>query len=268
MNEFRRLLTAAVERRLPPAGETVALCFSGGTDSLCVLWSLIDLKASVRAYTFHLEGRESNDARVARLAAAAYGVDHVELVIGHQTPAELAGDVAALVRRIGSARKTHVECTWPFTHLSAAVEERTVFCGLNADDLWGTSASDMIRYRRDPAGFRRAREARMAEPTTSAWAFISGLFADLGKTLHSPFRDPDVVAWFLLQEHAALNRPKQKTPAREGYAACFRAAPVWRPNDTLQCGSGIREYMARMLDDPRVNAGRATRVQALYRGWL
>ena len=52
MRELRDLLKAAVKKDLPD--EPVALLFSGGTDSLTVLWTLLDLGVEVHAYTFRL----------------------------------------------------------------------------------------------------------------------------------------------------------------------------------------------------------------------
>ena len=262
---LREALLAAVERL---SGVRTSVCFSGGTDSLCVLWSLLDAGADVTAYTFRLESKVSADARVARRAADAFGLRHVEVVIPHQTPQELAADVAALVRRIGSARKTHVECSWPFQYLAAQIVEEEVVCGLNADDLWGSAASVAINLSRSPDAFRAHRQRLMADPTTSAWQFIAAEFAARGKRLASPFRDEQVIEWMLARDWQQLNRPRQKQPARQDFAAEFGRAPIWRPNDNLQCGSGIREYIGRMLLDPAINKHGHRQIAGLYREWL
>ena len=52
--------------------EAVALFFSGGTDSLTVLWTLLDLGADVRCYVFALPRQERGDVAVASVAAALH----------------------------------------------------------------------------------------------------------------------------------------------------------------------------------------------------
>jgi len=251
--EFRQLLIASTKAQV--RDRHVGLLLSGGTDSMCVMWSLLDLGVAVHAYTFHLEGNESKDCEAARRAASLYGVELTEVVIPHQTPVELAADVAPLVKRMGSARKTHVECTWPFTWMAPAIEERQVFTGMSADDLWGSAAYMIIRFSKDRGVFEAHRREIMADETTGGWSFVRDEFTRAGKSLMAPFRGHDVMEWFFQRDYSELNKPKQKNPAHDGFADYYsQAKGVYRRQSNLQVGSGIREYMARMLDDPVVNA--------------
>lgn len=250
--EFRRLLNEAVAHRLR-GNAPVALLFSGGTDSLTVLWSLLDLGAEVRCYCFRLGHVESVDSRVARVAVRAWTVPLEMVIVPWQETADLARDVKALVGRTRDPMKTRVECAWPFTWVAPRVRERTVFCGLNADDLWGSSKGDAIRHAKDPKGFRTVRAARTRDPRASAWAHVEAEFARRGMELFSPYRDGLVAEHMLRFSWRELNRPRQKMLAVLGFGREFRRAPVYRRNDNLQCGSGIREYFARMLADPAVN---------------
>lgn len=252
--EFRRLLTASTAAMARE--KRVGLLLSGGTDSMCVMWTLLELGIAVHAYTFHLEGNESKDCHAARRAAAIYGVELTDVVIPYQTPVELAGDVAPLVKRMGSARKTHVECTWPFIWMAPAVEERQVFTGMSADDLWGSAAYMIIRYSKTRELFSEHRRGIMADETTGGWSFVRDEFTRAGKNLMAPFRGHDVMEWFFQRSYEELNRPKQKNPALEGFSDYYKQADgIYRRQSNLQVGSGIREYMARMLEDPAVNPG-------------
>ncbi|MGD9099374.1 MAG: hypothetical protein PVF45_02760, partial [Anaerolineae bacterium] len=189
---------------------------------------------------------------------------HEAVVIPHKSTADLAGEVGRLAARIGH-RKTHVECTWPFLYVAPVVVERQVWCGLNADDLRGSARGVAIRYGKDPPAFRRKRRELMRDPATSAWQHIEMVFADHGKELVSPYRDSEVVDFLLRFSWQELNRPKQKMPALLSFADEFRKAAVYRRNDNLQCGSGIREYAARMLADPVVNVRNRKSMAGLYK---
>lgn len=265
-SEFRGLLREATKQAL--GGQPVGLLLSGGTDSLTVLWSLLDLGADVRCYTFRLERVVSGDSRAAALAAKTWGVPLREVVIPYVAEDALQEEVTRLVRAIGTGRKTAVECTWPFLHVVPEVRESCVFCGLNADDLWGSARSVAVRYSADPAGFTSQRRQVMADPRSSAWAYIGGLFTQAGKRLFSPYRSVAVIDYLLRFSWTDLNRPKQKMPAVRAFADRYSEAAIYRRNDNLQCGSGVREYLARLLVCPETNPWGARTQAALYRRYL
>jgi len=184
MRDFRGLLHTAIEKDL--FNDPVALLFSGGTDSLTVLWTLLDLGARVTCYTFQLEHKISNDSRVSQIAACAWNVPLELIIIPHQNTKDLACDIRSLIYSMGSSRKTHVECVWPFTFLSEKIKERQVWTGLNADDLFGSSKSMAIRYGKDVSGFEHARKKLLNDPSTSGWKFINNICGQRGAELNSP----------------------------------------------------------------------------------
>lgn len=264
MSEFRRLLVAACKRLWD--GNIPGLLFSGGSDSLSVLWSLLELGARPVCYTFHLQGQRHADVVVSEKVARAEGLQH-EVVIIPRDVARLERDVRELVRRTGGARKTHIQCLYPLLHLTPAIAERQVFTGLNADDWWGTAASDAINCSKNRAEFDRRRRKRQADPKTSGWQFWDALMTEQGHELCCPYRDPAVVKYLLSKSWPELNKPRQKAPLAEGFTAEFQRHKCWRKNDNLQCGSGIREWHDVLLKEPVNKLGR-TRVQDLYRDIL
>lgn len=247
--DFRAILRRAAEDDLVK-DEPVALLFSGGTDSLTVLWALLDLKADVRCYCFHLERNVSEDAKKAELASKIYRVPLTTIVIPSRNNDEIRGELTGLIRWMGTARKTHIECTWPFTYVAPEILERQVWCGLNADDLWGSARNTIFKFSKKPIAFRESREQLILNPKTSAWRFIKELFErDYGKELISLYRSWDVINYLLGYDWAQLNKPWQKMPALEAFKPEWDQVPedekLWRLNDNLQCGSGIREYLAQ-----------------------
>ena len=240
MSEIRDLLRQAVARDLDD--EPVALLFSGGTDSLSVLWTLLDLGAAVTCYTFRLRAVESNDVRASALACAHWSVPHVIVTEGE---GDVAQDVARVVRIIGSARKTHVEVMYAYWHLLQAIKERHVWTGLQADTLYGSNKSAAIKHGKSSAEeFARYRRALLASPDQEGLAQARTLAAHFGKVLHAPYTDSAVRDWFLRLSWRELNQPKQKQPMVTAFLPEFRQVPIYRRDDNLQCGSGIREHMA------------------------
>ncbi len=264
MSEFRVLLTAACRRAWD--GSEPALLFSGGTDSLTVLWSLLEIGARPTCYTFHLEGIRHVDLVVSERVAAEANVPLRVVTIPRDIVA-LEGDVRASVLRFQTARKTHVQCLYPMLHVAPVVAERQVFTGLNADDWWGSAKSDAINCAKDHAEFDRRRRKRRADLTASGFQFWRDLFAGHGGELCCPYRDEAVVDWMCARSWPELMRPQQKQPAIDGYRAEFERHACYRRNDNLQCGSKIREWHDALLATP-VNVRGRSQIQQLYRDML
>ena len=266
LRSFRAILKKVVKKEL--AGEPVALLFSGGTDSLTILWTLLDLGADVTCYTFRLEQVESSDSKVARLVVKTWQIPIKMIVAPYQEPKELAEDLKAVIQIIQSTRKTHVEVMWAYWYLFQAIEEGVVWSGLQADTLYGSSKSLAIKYAKDPQAFLKARQKMVTNPDQEGFRQAQKLASHFGKKFHAPYTSQLVREFMLRYSWAELNRPKQKMPAVVSFEQEFRQAPIYRRNDNLQCGSGIREYMQRLLLDKSINGANYQRVVALYREFL
>jgi len=257
---FRDLL----HKSIPVDIDQAALLFSGDTDSLTILWTLLDLGIQVTCYTFRLERVFSTDSKVAQKVTAHWGIPSIHVIAPYQEPEILAQDVRQVIHIIGSHRKTHVEVMWGYWYLLAQVEQEIVFSGLQADTLYGSSRNMAIRYSKDPKAFIEARRKLIANPDQEGYQQAQKLASYFGKDLHTPYTNQGIREFMLGYSWAELNRPKQKMPAVWGFIPEFRNLPVYRRNDNMQCDSGIREYMARMLDSS-VNINHKRHVQELYK---
>jgi len=259
---FRNILYNSI-----PAGiDSAALLFSGGTDSLTVLWTLIDLGIDVTCYNFRLRHVNSRDSKVAAIAASHWGIKLVQVISPPQSLAELQEDIKTVVRSIHSARKTHVEVMWGYWHLLRAIQEDHVFSGLQADTLYGTSKSMAIKYGKAPLGiFSQARLKLVSNPDQEGCRQAHMLAALFDKHLHTPYTGDSMRGFMTEFSWKQLNRPKQKMPAVLGFGNMFSQVPIYRRNDNMQCGSGIREYMKRLLSLPENK--RYKRVQEVYKSY-
>ena len=250
MNHFRPLLRREIKEKV--SSDPIALLFSGGTDSLTVLWTLLDLGVDVTCYTFRLEQVESKDCIISKQVCDHWGVPYKETIIPYKEESLLLEEIKDFVRWMRTDRKTHIECTWPFTYLTSVIKEEQVWCALNADDLWGSSKKMSIKYYKDSEGFKEERERLLLDPRTSAWVYIDQLFKEQSKTLLSPYRFPVIQEYLLGLTWKELNKPKQKMIAYEAFKEEYTQMPIYRVNDNLQCGSGIREYLARLAPDGNI----------------
>lgn len=260
---FRAILRDVVIEQLD-SNKPVALLFSGGTDSLVILWTLLDLEARVTCYTFKLEQNKSEDFKAAQLACKTWNTPLIEVTIPYQSTTNLLIELRQLIGWMQTDRKTAIECTWPFTYIVPRIKEEQVWCGLNADDLWGSAREMAIRYSKKPEEFKAKRLALLADPYTAAWYYIERLFTESRRTLLSPYRHPRIIEYLLSFNWQELNRPRQKMPAYTAFEKEFSQVPIWRRNDNLQCGSGIREYLARLLSHQGGNIEGHSNMISLY----
>ena len=250
--EFRSTLRAAVETLKPEA--TCALLFSGGTDSLTVLWTLLDLGIKPTCYTFRLAEKESTDSRAAAKATETWNVPHKMVAVPSSDVQRLAEETGKVVRIIGSGRKTHVEVMWAYWHMLQQVQEKQVWSGLQADTLYGSSRSMAIRHSKKVAAeFAEARRILLAKPGQEGLAQAIRLADQFGKQLCAPYTDQRVREFMFRFSWKELNRPRQKMPAVLGFSGEYAQTAIYRKNDNLQCGSGTREVFARLLDDSGIN---------------
>lgn len=240
--EYRALLREVIAERV--AQEPVALLFSGGTDSLTILWTLLGLGARVTCYTFRLPEVESTDIRASRLACQHWGVPQEIVVSG----SEVAADVRETITIIKSDRKTHVEVMYAYRFLMGAVKERQVWTGIQADTLYGSNKNAAIRCGKASAEeFAQYRRGLLASPGQEGLQQAQMMARHFGKELCVPYADPRLRDWFMRWPWRELNTPKQKMPPVLGFADRFQEVAIYRHDDNLQCGSGIREHMAAVF---------------------
>jgi len=257
MADLRSILRSSIAAVLPD--EPVDLLFSGGTDSLSVLWTLLDLGASVTCLTFHLSYFESADARASRAACARWSVPLIEVTEDERPVEQQLRDVIAA---IGSARKTHVEVAYGYNFLLASCQHRHVFSGIQADTLYGSNKNAAIRQGKASAEeFTAYRRALLESPDQEGLAQMRMLAACHGKVLHAPYADEQIRAFFMRYSWQELNRPRQKMPAVLAFADRFAELAIYRHDDNMQCGSHVREHLAahvkeyrRILDKVREGA--------------
>lgn len=260
--EFRQLLQATIPQGITKA----ALLFSGGTDSLTILWTLLDKGIEVTCYTFRLKQVISRDSKAAKRAARHWGVKQILVAVPHQLAPELSVDVQHVTRLIQSPRKTHVEVMWGYWHLFKRVKEQVVFSGLQADTLYGSSKSMAIKYSKASRQvFASARRKLLSNQGQEGYQQAYKIAAHFNKEFYTPYTDSEIRDFMLRFTWSELNRPKQKMPAVLGFNKEFASIPIYRRNDNMQCGSGVREYMRQLLTLPENSQFK--RVQEVYKSY-
>lgn len=243
MQDFRRLMLEAVKSE--SGSSEVAVLLSGGVDSTCVLLACLDAGLDVHAYTFYLNGNESQDVRASRRICGDLGINLTEIVVPYSIDS-LMSDTRRIIREFGTTRKTAVQCIHPFLYIVPEVTEYDVFSGLYADDLWGTSRKGNQEGHRGELQFKNYRQGQLRQQDYSC-VYIRKCFERSGKSLHMPFISKGVSEYLLSLSWDEMNEPKPKTLAVRAYGDYFSKHNWYRRNSNLQVNSGIREYHDLLL---------------------
>ena len=97
MNELRTLLINAIQQEIND--ENVAICFSGGTDSLTCLFCCLELNIKPKLYTFHLEDYVSEDVKISKKVAEYFRLD-IQIVPIKKNKNRLVSDIKDLIDKI------------------------------------------------------------------------------------------------------------------------------------------------------------------------
>ena len=247
MENLRDAIKSVLEKDLPQ--EPVALLFSGGTDSLTVLWVLLELGATVTCYTFHLSYYESADLKASKRACDHWSIPQI-IVTEDAQPIER--QLERVISVIQSPRKTHVEVMFGYWFLLEAVRETHVYSGLQADTLYGSNKNAAIQCgKKSAAEFTAYRKRLLSNPDQEGLKQAHLLCSQFGKILHAPYSSNKVREVLFQYSWQQLNRPKQKMPAILAFADEFQSLPIYRHDDNMQCGSRIREHLAAYVNQYR-----------------
>jgi len=247
LKELRDILTDVISKDLPK--EPVALLFSGGTDSLTVLWTLLNLGMEVHCYTFRLSYFESTDARVSQKVCNQLGIQQT---IVSESTAPIPDQLHQVISIIKSPRKTHVEVMYGYYFLMKAVNEHHVYSGIQADTLYGSNKNAAIQCGKKSAEyFTQYRKKLLESPGQEGHLQANMVANHFGKILHTPYSDQKVRDFFFKYSWSDLNRPKQKMPAIISFKPEFRDSKVYRKDDNMQCGSHLREHLQEYVKEYR-----------------
>ncbi len=250
-------------RRSTMGFENIAVALSSGIDSTAVMLSLLELEKHVRAYTFHVEGVESQDLIHARANAKTFGVELVECTIPKTLNVE---NVFRLIRDYNLKKKVDIECVYPFLYLLPNVVEAILLTGGTADGHFCLSKKGMIHFKHTLEKMNEFRDNLFEDPNYSQRVTLNKLgWNDWRVTVLAPFGCESVRDFFRDKTWDDINRPKQKQSLTDMFPDQF--AKIKRFNHTnLQCGdSMIREVFEVLLDDSTINKKNRKRMMDLYR---
>lgn len=259
---LQKLINTYLENEIKNKDE-VALLFSGGTDSLSILLSCLDIGLIPHLYTFRLDNYESRDMISSRKIANIYNLELTEIIL-NTNEINLIEDISYIIEKFNVKKKTQIQCIQPFVHILPKIEEGVVLTGLCADDLYGTPRS-MAKFSNDIDYFYKIRKDKFEDLESSSYRFIKKICEEYSKILIAPYKeDINIAEYMLSKTYKELHSPKQKYIMYKDYKDELDKNDLYRRNSNLQCDSKIREWHDKLLIDKDLNVEGFKNVVGIY----
>ena len=243
----------------------VAVLMSGGMDSISLAMASHRLGKKVTAYTFKTDTHNSRDYVRAKEICDEMGWDFKGVIVPTNN---ITKDFFDLLKKLDCVKKTHFECTFPFLYIYPTIREKFVLSGISADGWYWLSKKAMINFRYPKSKFDDFRNKYFATPNFAGIDQQKLLCDKYNKVLIAPYAfDDQIKKFFMDRDWDELNKPKQKRHVREAYAYELDKVGRVKQHMNLQIDARIPQLFEKLLDDPRVNRKKRTRVMDLCKDW-
>ena len=256
---MRTLLNRLLQKELEGTTD-IAVSFSGGLDSQCILYSLLELGKKPNLYIYYVKDYPSPDLKRSRKIAKILDLKLVETIIPNDFET-LVKDVITLIK-MGITGKVDIQCNHGQMYLAKAVKEKTLFSGSGADTLYGVFKSVIIASSKDPILFNSLRIKMLSKPNFQK-IHEENIFRKHGITLKYPFHEPKMEDYLLSYSWAEINKPRNKYIIVKDYPE-IQKYKTYNPRGSQQITAGTRALHNQLIGS-KLNRLKRKRVQEIYK---
>lgn len=241
----------------------IAVLLSGGIDSSSIAISAKRVGKNVHAYTFTLETFESYDYLKSKELCEYFGWDFVGIKIPTN---EIKEKFKLMFEKYECSKKTHIECLFPMLYVIPEIKERYIFSGIGSDSYCGLSKNDAIISRNNKKEFDKLRNKKYEmDDNISCIKQIKNLCKENEKQFILPFKNKDILDYYLNFSWEEINKPKQKYLIRKCYPELeeMKIKNHWN----YQLCAGIDKLFETLLNDNEINFKNRKRMLDVYRDW-
>ena len=240
----------------------VALLFSGGTDSLSLFYSCIDLGIKTNLYTYCLEGFESEDLKVAKKIEEKYGINLTVCYIENNIE-KLIEDVFHLLgMRISG--KVNIQCMHGHMYVAPKIKEQYCLNGSGIDGIYGTYKEYFMgESKTNKEVFDQLRIKHLNNPNDDAMQYQYDLYKSFGIETLYPYRQPNVIDYLMKLSWSEINKPKFKNICVQDFPEIINDG-LYRQRGSQQIISGTREFHDKLLNT-KYNTKNYKRVGSVYK---
>lgn len=232
-------MKAIFDNQINKLPKNVALCLSGGIDSVALLSLLLQHEKNVIVYSFTLENYISEDFKKAKELADKFKCRFVPIYLPTDINI-LKQDIIKLHQIYDCEKKTDYECVWPFLYVYPKITESVIVTGLGAEGHFGSTKRGSIHFKNDLDSFRKQFFNR---PNVSQIQQHIKLCKEYSLNCWFPFLSDELHTFFLGKTWSDVNKPKIKQPILD--LIDFDFSPK---SSNLQVGSNIRSHFDSLLN--------------------
>lgn len=257
---FKEILRDYIERNVNPTD--VALSFSGGTDSLGLLFACLDLDIKPKLYIYTVKGFPSKDLETAVWVATKYDLQ-LKVV-------EIPDDVDTLIKDVkimlceGIRGKVNIQCMHGHYYVAPQVRESMILNGSGIDGIYGVYREYLLnkQARNDKTVFDILRNKHLSNPNDDAMIYQKILYQKYGVQVLYPYRHSLFVDYLMTKTWDEINRPRMKNIFVQEYQEQFDG--FYRQRGSQQIIAGTRELHDKLLGT-KYNTGKYKTVTPIYR---
>ncbi|KAA0573388.1 asparagine synthase-related protein [Azospirillum sp. Sh1] len=280
---YRQLLIERIEREDP--NRTAELALSGGIDSATLLFAMLESGRRPTCFTFYIDKSPSEDLIASRALCQHFGLTLREVAIPWDMD-QLVRDLRRIIPAAHNPRKpTIVQCMHPWLYLYPAMQSDLAFCGLGAEDQFGTQGKlqkfinmTVAAAKRDGKTPAEAREVADKAVWDQGWrgrswegdldhstANIIRLGRSYGKTLIDLYSgDRRLIEWFGKWSVFDLQKPFPKAASVYAFEDYYRQGAFLRKPSNYQINSKLKDMHEALCNEPRYNKRGAKAVVSIY----
>lgn len=241
--------------------EKIALSFSGGTDSSCLLFSLLDMKIFPILYIYKLKDYNSPDYEKASFFASKYKL----ILKVAEIPIDMNILYADVVRIIkdGIHGKVNIQCMHGHYYIAPIVDEPIILNGSGIDGIYGVY-KDMAIVK-DSRLFFEKRRKHIENKNDDAMVYQSDCYAKHGVKVVYPYRIDNIIQYLCSKNWDEINKPKYKWITIKDYKEWFDSNDrYYRPRGSQQIMAGTRSLHDKLLSS-KFNVNNCSRIIQLYK---
>lgn len=227
---------------------TAALALSGGTDSMTVLFSMLETGRRPQCYTFHMEDIVSKDLLSARHACKYFGLVLKEIPVPSDVDT-MYNDVKRVIPHCEYIKKTIIQCMIPWLYIYPALEQDTIITGLGGDDYFATQRKTQIRYHKlGDEAIINGRVYYGADLRFSG-ANIERFAGNYKKKNIDFYASKKIEEYLLRYTFKAINTPVPKYPSILAFEDYYAMEPFYRDQTehSYQINSRLRDCQDKLL---------------------
>lgn len=241
-----------------------ALALSGGTDSITVLFAMLDLGIKPRCYTFYMDGIISQDLMSSRKLAEDFGLELVEVSVPSDVDS-IYNDVREIIPYCEKPKKTIIQCMIPWKYIYAKLQEDTIITGIGGDDLYGTQRKIQVElHRSGDEGVMKWRKCYSDDLDFSA-GNIARYAKNFNKNNIDFYNTKDIFDYVNQFSLHAINKPCMKAMSIMAFKDYYDKGAYYRDqtDHSYQINSRLRD-LHDMLLESKYNTNGSKAIIGIY----